>query len=511
MKAKREIAFLLLVWVLFWAVGVKAQQQPPHATPMPHQNAYAQLQEQVNFLRNVAKQFPDPQLLQLLDQIDQHMAAARQAAQAGKSRRASQELKIAQNLTRTAMKLVMTGPVARLREQLDERIRQAEQAIHVHFNPEAQRLLQQAKTTRRKAELAYNRHHVQKAMEFYRMAMYQVNKALQMVTGTGGPGLVSALNEEKATYEDLRRRAQHLISMAHRPGMSQELYQQAIQQQRRAEEALSRGNLQQAVELYRWASRLLIRVIDMSGTSESNWKQRAAEELEKTRELLRSVNQAFSTQMMPQVRQLLQQATRVFLDAQAAFARQEYPQVVKKAELSRRLLNRIGQLQRPAKPGAAGSLSRDRQVLQDLISQLRRNGAEKNQEATQLLNLAELYISQSAQAEKVGRGTLASARLFVAARLTNMARNLLTTPPTPQAQQVPAEQWISRFQDRLRQMQSRREISRDPTVQVWFSLAQELDSKVQSALRKGQKEVAARYSQMGLQLLQRIETRLNKR
>ena len=505
----KNLFFVLLVQV-FLAGPVAAQHQPPGVTPMPHQNAYAQLQEQVKFLRSVAKDFPDPQLLGLLNQIDQHMAAAKQAAQAGKSRRATQELKIAQKLADQAMKLVVSGPVSRLQEQLDERIRQAEQALHARFQPEAQRLLQQAKQSRRRAGMAYKRHQAQKAVELYRMALYQVNKALQMVMGGGGPALVSALSEEKATYNDLRRRAQHMLAGARGPGLAGQLYQQALQQQRRAEEALSRGNLQQAVELYRWASRLLIRVMDMSSAGEASWKQRAAEEIEKTRELLRSVEQAFSDGAGAQARQLLQQAARIFLDARAAFARQQYPQAVKKAELSRRLLNRLGQLQQPAGAGFPAGLAQNRRTLRDLISQLKATGADKNPEAAELLNLAETYLMQSSAAEQMGNGALASARLFVAAKLANLARDILAGQPGRGQARVSAGQWVERFTRQLTDAEDRTRDSKNTTVRAWISLARDLSSKARSALRQGRTDLAARYSQMGMQLLRRVENRTKR-
>ena len=511
MKSALKILFPLLLVQAFLTGPVAAQHQPPGVIPPPQQNAYAQLQEQVNFLLSVSKEFPDPQLLGLLKQIDLHMAAAKQAAQAGKPRRATQELRIAQKLADQAMKLVVTGPVSRLQEQLDERIRQAEQAIHMHFNPEAQRLLQQAKANRKKAQRAYWAQQIQKAMELYRMAMYQAEKALEFIVGPGGSGVLAALNEEKANYHELHRRAQHLLSAAGGSSMARELFRQAVQQQRRAEEALSRGNTQQAMELYRWASRLLIRAIDMMGTNELGWKQRANEEIMRTQELLRSVERAIDRTHNPQSRRLLDQAARIFLDARKALSQKDYPGAVKKAELARRLLNRIGELQSRTAGRSPGRLRQELQILKDLIATLRsdkRLGTRPDVE--KILDLAQRYIRLSERDLQAGNLPFAEAELLVATRMAGMARQLLNRQGSQGSPRKDAERMIADLQSRLESVGPLLSGTQEQHLQSWFNSASEMLRLARQSLEAGRPLAAQSYARLGLELLQQIKARLNR-
>ncbi len=511
MKRSRILKILFLFLVLAYGTSIMAQQPTPGPAGA-YQKSYEQIQQQLKFLREVARQYPNDKLDELINKIEFHLQNAKRAQQLGFNRRATQELKSAQQLTRLAMKMVMTGPMAQMREKLNEQIRRAEEAIHRNFNPEAQRLLQKAKQTRMQAERAFKNRNVQKAAELYRVALFQANKAYQLATAAGGPNMMALYNEEKANFEDLRRRAQTLLqSQPQATGMTRELFNQALQQRKRAELAFAKGQVQQAVELYRWATRLMIRVIDMMGSGEANWMQRAREELQRTRELFRSVEGVVAASGNQQLGQMFDQAKRVLLDAENSFARKDYPQTVKKAELARRILNRLSKYQTASPVALKARMLQERETLRNLLRQLESEiDQNKHPAAARLLEQARYYLRQSDKAFRNGRPELGAAMLFAATRLAGSARELALRVDAKNQQQEQLSQQFARFEQAIKEIRGNKSVTANEVAQAWLKLAEDLFQMASEAKKNGQLNLMDEYSRLGLQVIQRIQMYLQK-
>lgn len=484
--------------------NISAQVQPGPSNNIVTQHL-STLKDQLDFLKNVAKQFPDPRLENLIQQAQKHLLDAHQASQKKQYRRASDEAKLTQNIINQALKMIITGPVNRLREKVDEKIRMVEKALRNNFNQHVQKLLQDAKQSRNRASQLTNRN-VQKRVEWLRLAYFQAENALKLISSaTGNVNLMSAIHEEKSNYDDLFRRAQNILQQ-NRINLAQQLFNQAINQYDKAETSASRGNLKQAIDSYRWASRLLLRVIDLSGESEVNWKRQAREELQITRESLRSIKQAVETQQNPRIQTLIQQATKVYLDAEHSFSINNFPETVRKAGLSRRVLNRVTQIIE-RRPGRAGfQFNQEYNTVKNLLDQLGQefNPAE-NPAAQKMVETATTYLRRSETQHKANRQFLARANLYLATRFSFGLRSLLQLEQASENLQDMAIRRFENFQNRYLQMIGQYGDSTDRRVNIWLKLAEDIYNISIVAKNNGQYRVLFENVRVGQQILDRIE------
>ena len=181
-----RILFLLILCLLF--AGTLDAQQPAVGLADVRQTI-THLQQQLEFLKELNKQFPDERLEELIHRIEIHIRKAVQAVQNKQKILAQQEAYAARRLINVGMRSVLAGPIVSLREQLEEKLRRAEELLRKHFRPDAQKLLQQAQKSKNLAETAIHNRNVAKAVELYRVALFNVNKVLDLLSASGGTSL----------------------------------------------------------------------------------------------------------------------------------------------------------------------------------------------------------------------------------------------------------------------------------------------------------------------------------
>ena len=107
--------------------------------------------------------------------------------------------------------MVSTGAVTRLLEQVNDAIRLAENTLHRNFNPQAQKVLENAKQSRKRA-LSLKNKNVQKMVEWLRLALFQAKNALKILQPSAAKvNLMSAVHEEKSNFNDLLRRSRDML------------------------------------------------------------------------------------------------------------------------------------------------------------------------------------------------------------------------------------------------------------------------------------------------------------
>lgn len=496
---------LLLCCVLFVTL-LSAQQTQPTLTDNVLQKRLSDLKQQLSFLIDMAKQFPSPKLTDLIRQSETHLQNALQAYQSKQFRRASSEITITQNLINQGLKLLISGPATRLLERVNEKIHLAEDLIRKNFKPLAQKLLEEAKASRIRA-LSFKDRNVQKMVEWLQVALNQANNAIkQYSTSAANVDLMSAIHEEKSNFDDLKRRAQNMLGK-NPLNLAQNLFNQALAQQKRAETAASRGNIQRAIESYRWASRLMLRVIDLTGGSEINWQRRAEEELQLTRNLLRSVEGSIDLKATPGVQKLYQQATRVYLDAEQSFANKNYSETVRKAELARRVLNRANQLMGQGRNSIKFQFIREAETVKNMLAQLQQEfDAQQDPTAARLWETAQKYLDLAINDNNANRPFLAKANLFLATRFTRGLRNYLQAKPDDITGQNALRQYESlkqRYDNLVRQYGD----STDRKIQTWLNLAKEIMNLAEIAKNSAQYRALLENIRICQQILDQIESK----
>jgi hypothetical protein len=207
------------------------------------------------------------------------------------------KIRVAYAYLEQAVKITLSGPIARLRSQLEERMQRADHVVSGSRNKEAERLLKAAKTTRDAAEQALNAQQANKAVEQYRVALKLLDRALALVA-TGPAQNVTDLNNDfmselRRKYENLKERAAELGERNGDPRIRQ-IYDQATKLALSAESAFREGNYDVARKYYNESTMLLLRVVDLSATDVSNQSRQLDNKLLALRELLDQVRNDLS-------------------------------------------------------------------------------------------------------------------------------------------------------------------------------------------------------------------------
>jgi hypothetical protein len=516
-----RILFLLILCLLF-AATLDAQQ--PAVGLADVRQTITHLQQQLEFLKELNKQFPDERLEELIGRIEIHIRKAVQAVQNNRKKLAQQEAYAARRLIDVGMRSVLAGPIVSLREQLEEKLRRAEELLRKHFRPDAQKLLQQAQKSKNQAETAIHNRNVAKAVELYRVALFNVNKVLDLLSAGGGTSLAQIFNEEKANFEQLLRRVQNIIShdrtsivRSKETNFCQELYNQALGQRKEAESAYSRGNIQIAIEHFRWGTRLLLRAIDICGSALAgmtdvagvNLEQLAREELNNTLELLRSVERSIESARQSRQYRLYSQAQKVYSDAMRSSQAGDYSQAIQKAKLAQTILERVRQIPDRREGKASTRLEHEIELLRDLISSLGDRLNEKdNPRAARLLDLARQYLNRGERAHQNGRVAVAAASLYAATRFALTAKSALSRDRGYENLKQEALSSFASFEQKRSDLAVLFSGDPDAYSRAWLTLVDDIYQAAVKAEASGQYLVLLENSRVGIQLLERIEKHL---
>jgi hypothetical protein len=145
-------------------------------------------------------------------------------------------------------------------------MRRAEQNVSDSRNRQAERLINQAKKMQAEAEGAALQRNICLATSGYEHANNSLREALKLVEGplrTPEASLEVTINREKERYENLETRAREAIETGKNASAAL-VFAQAQKQGRAAEEAWRKGQVALAQQLYRGATRLLLRAIDLA-------------------------------------------------------------------------------------------------------------------------------------------------------------------------------------------------------------------------------------------------------
>ena len=520
---RKIICFLILSLLL--AATVSAQQ--PATDLVDIRQSISHLQEQLEFLKELNKQFPDKKLEEVIQKIETRIKKAIHAHENKQRRLALQEINAARRLIDLAMRSLLTGPVVSLREQLEEKIRIAEELLRKHFRLDAQRLLQQAQKNKNQAETALHRRNVAKAVELYRIAIFNVDTALDLLSHDSGRNLIQVLREEKSNFEHLVKRIQNILAQTSQldiarnreQNLCRELYNQALGQQKKAESAYSHWKLQLAIEHFRWGTRLLLRVLDICGAtiadsavSGVSLERAAREELQHTQEQLRALERSLRDTQQQHNRRIYQQAQKVFSDAMHSFQAGKYSQAITKAKLARKILDQARKLSDRGGGEAATRIEHEMELLKELAASLEKQIEEQeNAAASRLLSLSRQYLQRAELSHQRGREAEAVAAMLAAARFALSAKSMLSRDLAQDNLAQEALNVFARFEEIRAELLKRLSGDLDTFSQAWVSLTNDVYQAATDAKASGQHLLLLENSRVGIHLLQRMEKHLSEK
>jgi hypothetical protein len=405
-----------------------------------------------------------------------------------------------------ALKLAFEIPLSRLRNRLAELMPRAEQIVLSQTNREAQRLVYQARKTQLDAERVAQRD-PRRASELYQVAIALVEKAINLVQGRKpAPDTApeTVLNRERERYEQLEKRTREAIETGKNTA-AQLVFEQAQKQARTAQESFRKGEAALGQQLYRGATRLLLRAIDLSMAGRKG-QDVGRHEVALLQDLIQSAERESKENADPRASLFLERARALVREAEAALDQQQMQEAKWRLELAR---NFVDKAMRKAPPwrGAvnAGNLAqRYNEALQELARDLEEVGAKAREaskpEATQLVELA---TNAYKAAETAGRQN----RLVIGFQLIRMAQHLLLRAETmlrespasseTQTREVLLQRW-AQIENRAREISAAGELDACQTVQ-----AQALDmlQRSRAALDRGQIRLAVAIMEVANDLI----------
>ncbi len=366
--------------------------------------------------------------------------AAEEAFRNRRFAEAQTKLKTAFAKLEWAEKELLRGPADRWRTRIEELLRQAEHEILNCGHPEAQRLLQEARKLAAGAQRAGHQGDVRVAVERYRLAETQLNRALKLVRS-----LQNKVQEARQHFEILNERARELLEQ-HPNDRADQVYRRALKLAESAEEALQACKLEAAQRFFNQSTMLLVRAMDLAGAQTPGVVNQADLQLFRLRELMEEVRDCVRDSRHPRAQEFFDRARGMAAKAEADLKAGRSHQALYRMRVAENLLRRACQMSRAGGGQEVSARTRDQleQTRADLAEMRRNLSPDTPKDVQVLLNLAQAALNRSQRAAESGFQRFALEGILVAerflARAERLRRGEETPGVTPQAVQLKLKQ-----------------------------------------------------------------------
>jgi len=479
-------------------------QQPSVVADM--RQALTRLDRLLATAREVVNAFDNPEARKLLHNAEAlRKKAALNLSNHLEPRRIYPLIREATRLAEKAIEVALKPALTRLRNQLEDLMRRAENEVIGSGNREAERLVQEAKKNQQLGIMAIKARNV-KAVEHFRVAITLLERALKMVRGRDLAASPGPLYERAKDYFlELEAQAREaLAGCSNSAAMA--VFDQGRRQAQRAEEAFRRGRFVIARQLYNDATRLLLRSVDLCRPKMPG-RDRLKSELQLLNEAIATVEQQVAAQDDPRLTMLLNNVRRFRRDAEAAIARGNFDRALRLISHGRRVIDRILRTRAPGLSDFDTQCQAELQELQAAFSDLEgqiRNA--KNPEARILRNLARKAYSQAEKICRRPKHSLKSVAAF--RRMVQIAYQFLVKAEAVLQNSSAGELDRPALQQRLQQLEAtidevRSNLENDPTgfVKILLDQALQMRDRARTAYERGHLNVSAEAIAIAFDLL----------
>lgn len=383
------------------------------------------LDDAIHRVRQLTTSFNHTRALELVERAQRLRNEAVTAAKNGHLAEAKAKFDLAFALLEQAAKLTLSGPIHRLRNQLEELLRQADDVVPRSRNKEAQRILNEAKKNRAAGEEAVASLRIQKATEHYRVGITLAERSITLVQHS--PGLtLDRILQEKRKFENLMERAREVVEHGSNDRAPQ-IFHQAINLAHSAEEAFRNGNIELAKRFYNQSVLLLLRAMDLASGESGATVNQAEAGLFRLRDHIGDVRDAITQSASPRASRLFERATRFANEAQSALHEDKSYEALWKIELAENMLKRAARLARNGnQPQLSRKISREIQnTAHEIAAVQSRVTPDSPKDAAVLLKMARLAVKRAEQAETSGMRRVALEATLAAQRFLTRAERVL--------------------------------------------------------------------------------------
>jgi len=459
---------------------------------------FQKLNNRITTAKELLRTFPDPQAKLLVQDAVKQRNEAISLYNSNRKRLAVTRIKTALTLVNRAIELLSRVPLERVKEQVDDLIRKAEQLSAGKSNKEAERLLYQAKQNRKKAITIFQQKNIWKANEHLRVAKFYAEKSISILQGPKG-NIKENLNDEKRRYEELLQRAQEIVSSC-KNEQARKLLNQALNQYQHIKRAYQKGNYQVALNLYYSNTRLLLRAIDLCQGQEYTLREQAIEELELFADLLSSARGQPSLVENKQNKFILQRARRLYQNANEAVNAGNFALALRHTTIGKTVLSRLwGEESRQSMP------EKTEQELEQLRAGIEQIKSESDilsdPQKGPLLQAAESSLADAERFLARDRVQLALQSIFAGNRfLSAIDSNTLQSD----IDAARLRENLNRLRETLIQLENSEQ--KDDTTEMLLRETGNMLQKAQSALDKNQLQLANEYIKLGNDLINKLNT-----
>ncbi len=442
------------------------------------------MDERLATLENLARQYPNKDLQNTIRTVKEYRQKGVRDAHSGKLQAAQRELKMALQLSNAALKHAMTTIRNSLQGELDDQIQRAETLLHQHYNADADRLLKSAKELREKAKRAFENGDFSKASSLLKTEKKILENCLKILS-KNSPEKMSAFQTERQNFYELKKQAETLLQGTKVP-MGVSLYNQALEQARKADREFKKGNTEQATRFYQWATRLMLRAIDLLRGQNLAAAQQASDALSLAQQVLHSAQRQFegkSTRMHGLQRKILMQAQKLVSQAHRDFDRKNYRLAMQEADVARKLLTQIN---RTSQEQSSDYRTVLRENMSDLEQTLRKLEQENLNEpaAKTLFKLSRHFLLLAKQDFSNGDFQKSAANLLVANKLTAQLEKILKE--SPEAGSISETEVINEYRDLKARFAAIETQNLNASQRVYYDLLKNLLKKIEDLIQSKQ-------------------------
>lgn len=475
--------------------GVGEAQDPAGLVSV--QASLKRLDEQLAFAKELLASFPNRQAQLYIQSAEQLRNKAREAALSNRLIPATNNVRNAQQLVDKAISMMVVVPLERLQERLQELLRHAEQVVPASVNKEADRLLRMAKNNRQQGNRAAKVGDYRKTMEYYRVATFLAERAIDVAEGPKG-NLRDRLSKERERFEELLERARS-AALTSKDEKSKRLLRKAERQIGSIKDAINRGDLRLALSLYYSTTRLLLRVIDIAEGRHVSERERVVEEVEALSELITVIKDRFGESADRRIAFLINRAEKLYFQAQKDVESERYMQAWQKIERARGLLERVVRGGRSEGIKLSDRAERELERLrEDINLLLDRSETAQRPIVKQLLSAAKLSADDAEKWISAGRIRLALEAILAGNRMVLAAERAAKPAQSTQPDLVRKEL------DKLDQALSEAKSDTESQSEIALGLlrqAEEMRNRAHIAFEKGQIRLAQEYTKIALDLV----------
>ena len=384
----------------------------------------------------------------------------------------------AKSLTDMAAKILLVKPALQAGAEMDRLLLQAETLAQSSNKAEARYMLTRARSFRFKSETAFRNSRYIKAREYYRIALFFVNKSIKLARGAAGNDSVQSYQQ---LLEDITNLYSDLSTAAASDAALNKLLQKAQNALNRARQAYELGNRRQALLQLQICERLLYRAADLNQQSGQGRVERLASNLSSLEQYISGIEADLQAGSSGQSLRLLHKAEAFLKAARRDFENGAYKKAESKIALAQRMAAKALRLSGAATPASGADIERRIAEIRHLISLQKEKAPSANEDLMRLFHQKARRLLNSAEKDfQSGKTKIAYQKTKTALHLVNRLESVLS------ANQV-IKQTAPRLLTRLQQMEQALQVLEQNTnagsgSAVLLPLLKELSEKARIAI-----------------------------